>query len=101
MFGKKPLGKLFSHGMATRGSRNAVRDLRKLAGPDKSQAKLVANKAAVRAGRPMNKTMGFMGRHKKAIGGGIVAGAAINGVMSRSGRAADRPNGRPTGPYMY
>ena len=38
---------------------------------------------------------------KKLIAGAAGVGLLANGVRGRSGRAADRPNGRPTGPYMY
>lgn len=40
-------------------------------------------------------------RGKMMIGGAAGIGMMANGIGGRSGRAADRPNGRPTGPYMY
>jgi len=43
----------------------------------------------------------FVGGHKKMVGGGAVIGLGAAGMVNRSGRAADKPNGRPTGPYMY
>jgi hypothetical protein len=57
--------------------------------------------AKVRAGSAARRTGRFVGGHKKMVGGGAAIGLGAAGLMGRSGRAADKPNGRPTGPYMY
>lgn len=37
----------------------------------------------------------------KLIAGSIAGGMVLNGMRSRTGRAADRVRGRPTGPYQF
>lgn len=47
------------------------------------------------------KTSRLLEGRGKLVAGAIAGAAIIGGMRNRSGRAADKMRGRPTGPYMY
>jgi hypothetical protein len=69
-------------------------------GMDRFAAKRIAQTVAKDSGY-LSKAKAAMKGHGKLVAGAVAGAVVINGMRSRSGRAADQVRGRPTGPYMY
>lgn len=77
-----------------------------LPGPTGAGLKRIPNKymgasRALGMKNGMSTARGALKGHGKLVAGGVAGAYAVGGIRNRTGRPADRVNGRPTGPYQF
>ena len=79
-----------------------IKYARKVGNPKRNPRNIKSSMSASQIGASVKKVQASRGKMtSKAVLGAAGLGIAANMYRNRTGPAADRPSGRPTGPYMY